>query len=226
MGVCLHPGDKMQSKIGWILVIILIAVAFGSSMLVSSRLPDRIVSHWDAAGQPNGCMPKTTALYLVPCMTVLFFLILQLLPMIDPLRENIQKFQNTFDMFLVGFVGFMTYIHLLTITWNLGAKMNMITWMMPGMAALMYLTGHVMGKAKRNYFIGIRTPWTLANDQVWDETHRLGGICFKIVAAFALVGVFFPTLAIFFMMVPLMLVSTLTIIYSYVRYNDITRRQV
>ncbi len=80
-----------------------------------------------------------------------------------------------------------------------------------------------MEKAKRNWFIGIRTPWTLNSDAVWDKTHRIGGRLFKAAGIVALLGVFFPNHAILLILVPAILVASFTIIYSYFEYQRETR---
>ena len=78
--------------------------------------------------------------------------------------------------------------------------------------------GQLITKAKRNYFIGIRTPWTLSSDTVWDKTHQLGGKLFIAAGAISLFGAFFPDAAIFFIMIPVLFVTLFTVLYSYFLY--------
>ena len=78
-------------------------------------------------------------------------------------------------------IAFMVYMHGLTLAWNLGYnKFNMGAAMLPGVGLIFLFAGVMMRKAKRNFFIGIRTPWTLSSDYVWNETHRIGSILFII----------------------------------------------
>ena len=79
------------------------------------------------------------------------------------------------------------------------------------------------GKAKRNYFIGIRTPWTLNNEEVWDKTHRLGGLLFKISGVITVFGVFLPDYAIVFILVPVLASAVISIVYSYVIHQKIVK---
>lgn len=213
-------------KTKWVLLIvaILLMISFGSSMFVSSRMPEKMASHWNEYGRADGYSNKTVALYVIPGTEVAVLLLLVFLPRVDPLKGNIEKFKSTYDLFLVGFTGFMTYLHILTLTWNLGARINMTVWMMPGLAALMFLTGHLVSKARQNYFIGIRTPWTLANSVVWDDTHRLGGIGFKLVAGLSILGILFPDQAFFFLMAPLLVLVVGLVLYSYLRYVEVTQK--
>jgi uncharacterized membrane protein len=213
----------MKTKLIWFGIAGLILISFGSSLYLDSRLPGSMVSHWNAQGLADGYTDKSTALFLIPGMTIGLVLLLSLVPMIDPLKTNIQKFRPAYDLFLLGFVAFMTYLHILTLVWNLGVKMNMTTWMMPGMALLFYACGELISRARQNYFIGIRTPWTLANPQVWDDTHRLGGIAFKIVAGITLLATFLGEFAIFVMLAAIMAISLILTTYSYFRFIELSR---
>jgi uncharacterized membrane protein len=114
---------------------------------------------------------------------------------------------------------FLFYIHLLTIFWNSGYTFNMLTFLSPALAILFYSTGILIENAKRNWFIGIRTPWTMSSDKVWDKTHKLGGKLFKIVGILALLAIFFESYAILIIVVPVIIVSIYTIVYSYFGYQ-------
>ena len=91
--------------------------------------------------------------------------------------------------------------------------------MVPALGILFYFVGIVTEKAKRNWFIGIRTPWTLSSDIVWNKTHKIGGKLFKIAALIAFSGLFFPKYAILLVIVPVILVALYTIVYSYFEYK-------
>jgi uncharacterized membrane protein len=76
-----------------------------------------------------------------------------------------------------------------------------------------------MENAKRNWFIGIKTPWTISNDVVWEKTHKLGGKLFKVAAALSLLGIFFGELAFWFTILPVMAFSVYLLFYSYFEYQ-------
>ena len=95
---------------------------------------------------------------------------------------------------------------------------------MPAMGLLFIFIGSMLRKAKRNFFIGIRTPWTLSSDKVWDETHRLGAVLFMISGVLAFIGAFFGgTTAFWLFFVPLMSSAIFLVIYSYVLYKQETK---
>jgi uncharacterized membrane protein len=95
----------------------------------------------------------------------------------------------------------------------------MITFLSPAFAILFYYSGILIENAKRNWFIGIRTPWTLSNDEVWDKTHKIGGKLFKLAGILALFAIFFERYAILVIVVPLIVVSIYTVVYSYLEYQ-------
>ena len=91
--------------------------------------------------------------------------------------------------------------------------------MVPAFSALFYLAGVMLSKAKRNWFIGIRTPWTLSSDRVWDKTHRLGAKLFKASAIIGLFGIVFINYAFVLMIAPVLASAVISIVYSYMEYN-------
>ena len=91
--------------------------------------------------------------------------------------------------------------------------------MVPALGILFYYCGILVENAKRNWFIGIRTPWTLSSDKVWQKTHKVGGKLFKASAIIAFSGIIFPRYAIFLVIIPAILVGVSTIVYSYFEYQ-------
>jgi uncharacterized membrane protein len=183
-------------------------------------LPDVIASHWDAAGQANGYSSKFWGLFLLPLISIAVTLLLLFIPRLDPLKANVEKFKGTYYGFIIAFLGFFSYLHVLTIIYNRGYKFDMTQFLIPGFALLFYFIGSMIGKAKRNYFIGIRTPWTLASDVVWNKTHELGGKLFRLAAILSLIGIFIPQYGIWFLMVPVFGVSIITVVYSYLIFRQ------
>jgi uncharacterized membrane protein len=126
-----------------------------------------------------------------------------------------------FNLFIALIVAFMLYIYILSLRWNLGdMDFNMSQAMLPAMGILFFFLGYMLRKAKRNFFIGIRTPWTLSSDRVWEETHRLGSVLFMISGALVFLGSLFGgMLAFWFLFVPLIGSTLVTLVYSYILYQ-------
>jgi len=200
-----------------ILGIILLSFAIGAYFY--PQMPERMASHWSAQGQVDGYMPKPWALFLMPVISVGLTILFILIPKIDPLKQNIEKFRKYFDWFIVLIVFFLFYIYLLTIFWNLGFKFDFIQLLSPAFALPFYSIGVLMEKSRRNWFIGIRTPWTLNNEKIWNKTHKIGGKLFKITGGIALLGFLFPVYTIFLIVVLSILISFYLFAYSYFQYQ-------
>ena len=196
-----------------------------AGLLLWNQLPEQMASHWNENDQVDGYMSRFWGVFLMPLMTLGLFLLFLVIPAIDPLKANIAKFRGVFNLFIVFIIGFMLYIHALTLLWSLGyTGFEMSKAMLPAMGLLFILVGYLMRKAKRNWFIGIRTPWTLSSDYVWDKTHQLGAILFVASGVLAFIGGFFGgMLAFWLFFVPLMASAIFLVVYSYVLYQRETR---
>ena len=202
-----------------VIILFMILLSFLIAIYFYPQMPEKIASHWNSQGQVNGYMSKFWGLFLMPFISIALFLLFIIIPKIDPLKKNIEKFRKYFDLLIIFIFIFLFYIYTLTILWNLGITFNMTLAMVPALGILFYFVGIVTEKAKRNWFIGIRTPWTLSSDIVWNKTHKIGGKLFKIAALIAFSGLFFPKYAILLVIVPVILVALYTIVYSYFEYK-------
>lgn len=215
----------MTTKLTTILVLILIAAAVIAGTLLWNQLPEQMASHWNVNDQVDGYMSKFWGVFLMPLISIGMLLLFLIIPNIDPLKANIAQFRETFNIFIALIVAFMLYIHGLTLTWSLGYQgFQMSAAMLPFMGVLFIAVGHMLRRAKRNFFIGIRTPWTLSSDSVWDKTHQLGSILFMLSGAFAIAGSFFGgRIAFWLIFVPLIGSTLFLVIYSYVLYRNETQ---
>ena len=211
----------MTTKLTTIVVLVLVIGATLAGTLLWNQLPDPMASHWDVNDQVNGYIPKFWGVYMMPLVTIGMFLLFLIIPNIDPLKANIAQFRGTFNLFITFMVGFMVYIHILTLRWNLGyTNLGIGKAMLPAMGLLFFIIGSMLRKAKRNWFIGIRTPWTLSSDNVWNETHRLGGILFMVSGVIAVIGGLFGGMVAFWsIMIPVFGTSVFLVVYSYVLYQ-------
>jgi len=91
--------------------------------------------------------------------------------------------------------------------------------LIPALGFLFFYIGMIMKHLKRNWFIGIRTPWTISSDKVWDKTHKLGGILFRISGVITIFGIFFKNYLLWFVLAPLLVSAVWLIVYSYLEYR-------
>ena len=192
-------------------------------LAVYPYLPDQVANHWDAYGQVDGFTTKMSGIIFIPIMILATGALMIFLPMLDPLKANLAGFRGSYYRIVVLMAGFLFYLQGITLAWNLGWNFNLVMALTPAYAVLFYFIGILVEKAHRNWFIGIRTPWTMSSDMVWEKTHRLGGKLFKLCAIFTLLGMFFPDYAIFFMVIPVLCISFGLVFYSYFAYQQEAR---
>jgi len=215
----------MTTRLTTIIVLVLIIGATLAGILLWNQLPDPMASHWDANDQVNGYMPRFWGVFMMPLVLLGMFLIFLIIPRIDPLKANIAQFRETFNLFIAFMVGFMTYVHALTLLWNLGyTNFGIGNAILPAIGLLFIVVGSLLRKAKRNFFIGIRTPWTLSSDTVWEKTHQLGSVLFMISGVLAVIGGFIGGNTAFWMLITPLIGSTVfLLVYSYVLYERETK---
>ena len=211
----------MNTRTTSVIVFALIIGAIFAGFLLWNQFPEQMASHWNIQDQVDGYISRFWGVFMMPLMTLGIFLLFLVIPAIDPLKANIARFREAFNLFIVLFAAFMLYIHGLTLAWNLGyTSFKMSTSLLPAIGLLFILIGFILRKAKRNFFIGIRTPWTLSSDYVWDKTHQIGAMLFMASGVLALVGgIFGGMMAFWFLFVPLIGSTIFLLAYSYVLYQ-------
>lgn len=210
----------MTTKTSLTLSFVLIALALAAGLLLSSQLPDPMPSHWNAAGEIDGYTSKALGIWLLPLMTAGLTLLLAFIPLLDPLRANIEKFRPLYNLFIIGFVAYMLYVYALTLASALGWQFNMSVMLLPVMGLLFIGISFLLKNAKRNFFIGIRTPWTLSSDSVWEKTHALGAKTFLVGGLVILLSAFLGETGLWLMLIALMIAAFVPIVYSYILWRQ------
>lgn len=211
----------MSTKTTLIISTVLILIALAAGAMLWGQMPEQMASHWNANDEVDDTMSKVWGVFLMPLIATAMLILFLAVPGLDPLKANIAEFRETFNVFIVLIIAFMLYVHGLTLAWNLGYDdFKMSTAMLPFMGILFIAIGFLMRKAKRNFFIGIRTPWTLSSDYVWDKTHQLGATLFMASGVLAMIGGLFGGMTAFwFLFVPVISTTVIVMVYSYVLYR-------
>ncbi len=143
--------------------------------VIYGKMPETVPTSFGFDGTINAYGPKST-LWMLAGMGPLLALLFQFMPKIDPRKRNYEKFQKYYDsfaifmeLFLLGTSCLMFTEILRPGTVSIGRAVTVLV------CLLLILMGNMMGKIKHNYFFGIKTPWTLADPDVWNRTHRAGG---------------------------------------------------
>jgi uncharacterized membrane protein len=201
------------------ITLLLIIFSFLYGAYLYPQMPDRIASHWDARGQVDGYMPKAAGLFLIPAISLILFAVLISVPRLDPLRKNIESFRQSYDLFALEAIAFLIYIQLLTVLWNQGLRFNIVQLLSPALGLLFYFAGVLTQSSRQNWFVGIRTPWTMSSESVWDKVNRRAGKLFKVSGALAALGAVFPRHALILIMAPVVSTAAYSIAYSYLEYK-------
>lgn len=203
----------------WIAGIMLVIAAFAAGAYFYPQLPQSVAVHWGIAGNANGFSEKGIGTFMVPGLMAFILALFYFIPRIDPLKENYKSFMKEYIGLALVIIAFMGYVYALTLAYNLGYKIDITQLMLPGLGALIFYLGILLGKAKRNWFVGIRTPWTLSDDEVWNGTHRLGSELFKAAGIVMFLGVLFPAYGLLVSIAVLFGVAIATVVYSYILYS-------
>ncbi|MES2177418.1 MAG: SdpI family protein [Gemmatimonadota bacterium] len=168
------------------LALVIVGVAL--SLVVFDRLPAQMPVHWAMDGQPNGWMPRVIGAFVAPLGMIAIWVVLRVVPVIDPRRENYAKFERAYDITIAAALTLLFAIHVITIAWSLGLPVP-IARAAPVLSGVLFLViGNVMPLARSNFMFGVRTPWTLSNERVWARTHRLAGYTMTAAGLFMIIG--------------------------------------
>jgi uncharacterized membrane protein len=168
-----------------IVCALLVVLCEAATMLLYSQLSEPVATHWNASGVVDGYSPRWTLFFGIPGLMLGMIALFHALPWLSPRRFEVGSFAPTSSYLMVLVVGFLAYIHFVILWKGIGRELDISRAVLGAISLLILATGNVLGKLRRNFFIGIRTPWTLASERVWYGTHRLAA---KAFVAAGLVG--------------------------------------
>lgn len=208
-----------------IVSLAIVIVSFLIGLYFYPQLPGQMATHWDLQGHVNGYMSKFGGVFFLPLLLAGLVIVFLAIPLIDPLKANIAQFRKYYDGFIVVFSLFMLLIHVHIILWNLGIKVSPNRFLPVALGGLFYYIGILFEHARPNWFIGIRTPWTLSSESVWTKTHQIGAKLFKITGIIVALGMLFEKYGFYFIVVPVLLVAIYLVVYSYFEYRKLAKTQ-
>ena len=206
------------------IILGLVLLSFMVSLYFYPLMPEKIAIHWNVQGQVDGYASKFPGLFILPFLFTGIVLLFITIPKVDPLKENIERFRKYYDGFIILFSAFMVFIHLYVISWNMGIRISPNMVLPIGLGLLFFYCGILCENAKRNWFIGIRTPWTLSSEKVWERTHKVGGRLFKACGVISIIGLLFPSHVAYFILIPVMFAAAFLIVFSYFAYQKEMRQ--
>ncbi|MBC7320974.1 SdpI family protein [bacterium] len=208
----------------WALIVLIIFL-FLLGLLVYPRLPEKVPSHWNFKGEVDRYSSRFWGAFGIPIMIALMYLGLLYIPYVDPKRENYLKFESTYRIIRALIVIVFACLQIVLLIVVLSGKDYLVSKMVPGLIGVMLiLIGNYLPRIKYNWFVGIRTPWTLSNEEVWKRTHRVSGYLFVLGGILMLSAVFLPPpVNITVGLGGVILVSLLSIVYSYYLFKRVTK---
>lgn len=206
----------------YVLGILLVAAAFVANLLAYSHLPNLVPTHWNFKGAADGYSPKWAVFLIGPGFMAAVMILFRFLPWLSPKQWEVDAFRSTYLYIMLVLLCLVAYLNALTLLAGLGRPINVGRATIGGICLLFALLGNVLGKVRRNFYIGVRTPWALASERVWNATHRLAAKTFVVagllglaLTAVGLIG--WPTF------VPLMVGALIPVVYSLVFYKQLER---
>jgi immunity protein, SdpI family len=198
-------------------IIILIALVIGIQLY--SSLPSIVPSHWNTQGQVDGFSSKGFLVFFMPLLALGIYALMTFLPRIDPLRKNYEKFAVVYFWFKVLLSMFFVALYLFMLAQAEGFKLNINYFILPAFSLLFILMGVMLPKLKRNWFVGIRTPWTIQSDSVWSDTHKFAGKAFITAGIISFLGIFFPSSEFAVFLTAIFTASIISVVYSYFSFK-------
>jgi len=202
----------------WPLLLITLTIIF--SIISYPMLPDRVISHWNFQGQADGWSSKSFHSIFFPALIIAMYLLFLVLPLLDPKRERYQEFAKTYNIFKALFITLFFVIFVVATLANLNVPVNIGVITGTSIGIMFMIMGNYLGKIKSNWFMGIRNPWTLSSENVWNKTHRLGGRIFMIWGLSLIILPWLPTsYGLIIFVIGLLAIVIGTNLYSYIIFT-------
>ncbi len=206
----------------WFAAVALVGAVVLGSVLVYSQLSNRVPTHWNIHGVVDGHGPRAVAAFALPVVLIGMLGLFAVLPKISPAQFSMDEFRATYGKIALIVLAMLAFVQVLALLGALGYVFNMTRVITAGMLLGIALMGNFFGKIRRNFFLGVRVPWTLASERVWNETHRLAAWitcgCGLLGSVVALAG--YPMVGLGFLG-PIVLIP---IVFSLVRYKQLEAR--
>ncbi|NQT61090.1 MAG: SdpI family protein [Bacteroidetes bacterium] len=210
------------------LLYIPIAVSLIGTILLYARLPEQVPMHWDLSGQVDSWRPRYF-IFFTALLPALFVLLLRVIPNIDPKSESFSRHGKAYGIVAVVVILFLLGMHWVTILFSLGFAIK-IDIVIRGLIGITFIIiGNYLPQAKQNYTFGIKTPWTLDNEVVWNRTHRFGGFAFVISGIITIISLvlsllwesFNQRMSFWVVIISCVAAVALTTLYSYLEFRKV-----
>lgn len=217
MSLCIEEEIMKVNK--WLTLVLILSVI--GTLVIYPILPSIVPTHWNFRGEVDGTGPKWMTLLLAVLPIVLYGL-MYIAPEIDPKGVAYSKFKKGYQRVIEMILLLLVMVHWLTLAWALGIEMPIDQIVKIGVSLLFIVIGNYLGQVRPNYTFGIRTPWTLASEQVWTKTHRMSSYAYVLSGVLMLCFSFVNgTLGVILYFMPLVMTLIFSLGISFVLYKKI-----
>ncbi len=186
------------------------------------RFPNLVPTHWGLDGVANGWSRGYVAAFLFPVIILLVYLLMTYLPKIDPKKKNYEEFEGVYALIKTVIVVFLALMYFLSSLMDLGYNLRVDVIAPCLVGIIIIIIGSCLDKVKSNWFIGVRTPWTLSSEEVWKKTHHFSKFVFVIGGALMIISSFVP----FWLKPVLFIISLVVIVILPVAYSYFSHRKI
>jgi uncharacterized membrane protein len=196
------------------------ALTFIATAIIYPKLPNKIPMHWNINGAIDRYGARWQA-YLLPIILLVFIVIMKVAPKIDPKKENYKSFQKYYDVFIIAFTILFAILQVITLKASFDPTSVSMNTIMPMLIGLFFaVIGILLPKFDHNYFVGVKTPWTLADPENWKTTHKFAGPLWVIGGLLiTLTSIILPSISFMITMVIIFVIAIVPIVYSYLLYR-------
>ncbi len=215
---------KTTNPIREFIIWIFIAIPFVYAFFIYDQLPNEVPLHWNAQGEADRYGSKLVGALMLPLINLGVYILLLLLPRLDPRKRNYQFFQGPYFYLRIGLAGFFSAIYIASMLQTQGYQIIDGKVIISLVMLLLIFLGNFLKNIRSNYFVGIRTPWTLENPEVWKRTHALGGKLMFYSGILGLIAILFAPNAQWYMpiVMSVIVISVLVpVVYSYFVYKQL-----
>lgn len=218
---------KPKLPIAELLVLLVVALPFLYLLKVYPTLPPKVPTHFGINGQPNAYSNRSflwVTTSILAGISIFVYLLIRFLPRIDP-KKKAKYSATVFNKIAVAIVLLMSLIGCYSIYAAKAGSFQLRGFLPVILGIFFAFMGNLMHSIKPNYFVGIRTPWTLENEETWRKTHQLGGkLWFVGGILIAITGFLVPPRAEVFVMMSILIVIVLwPVIFSYTYFKSLER---
>ncbi|MGE5590669.1 MAG: SdpI family protein [Bacillota bacterium] len=218
-----NRGWRQAVREDWPMLLVL-AASVAASLFVAARIREPIPLHWNWAGQVDRTAPALAAVLELSALSVGLYVLLAVAPRLDPRWSNYERFRPTWRLFRWTFVLLMVVLTWVPLAAGLGYALDTGKWIRFIIGALFLVLGNSLGQIKSTFLVGIRTPWTLSDDRVWQHTHRLAGRLWVAAGLLGMVTVpLSNTVGGVVFIVGLSAAVVYPVVFSYFDYRRLTR---